>query len=96
MGKLRYYFLCNAMLAGNIAANLIGRKAAGILGTSMVPDTPDGLIHKIQILSSVFFLSAALLMYWYELPIRHALKNIRYSKFDIAGRCAKGAAKVVE
>jgi adenylate cyclase len=77
MEKLRYYFLCNAMLAGNIAANLIGRKAAGILGTSMVPDTADGLIHKIQILSSAFFLSAALLMYWYELPIRQALKNIR-------------------
>jgi adenylate cyclase len=77
MGTLRYYFLCNAMLAGNIAANLIGRKAAGILGTDIVPEAVGGFIHKIQIVSPIFFVLGGLLMYWYELPIRHALKNIR-------------------
>jgi adenylate cyclase len=77
MGTTRYYFLCNAMLAGNIAANLIGRMAAGVLGMSMVPDAVGGFIHKIQIVSMVFFLSGALLVYLYELPIRHALGNMR-------------------
>jgi adenylate cyclase len=77
MATLRYYLLCNAMLAGNIIANIIGRVAAKVLGTSMAGEFLNGLAHSIDIISLSFLLLVTVLVYLYELPIRNALKAIK-------------------
>lgn len=80
MATLRYYLLCNAMLAGNIIANIIGRMAAKVLVTSMAGEFLKGLDHSIGIISLLFLLLVTVLVYLYELPIRNALKNIQRQK----------------
>jgi adenylate cyclase len=77
MGTIRYFLLCNAMLTGNIIANMIGRMAAQVVGTSMVGDSLNGLAHSMGIVSLIFLLLLTVLVYLYELPIRNALKDIK-------------------
>jgi adenylate cyclase len=68
------------MLAGNIIANIIGRMAAKVLGTSMAGEFLNGLAHSIGAISLLFLLLVTVLVYLYELPIRNALKNIQRQK----------------
>jgi adenylate cyclase len=83
MGTARYYVLANAMLAANLAANFLGRRAARFLGQRLIPDTATSMPHAaaigglVLLMFAVFFTALVVCVYCYERPIRAALAGLR-------------------
>lgn len=80
MRRFRYFFLCNAMLAGNFLANLVGRKAVLTVGQYSIAGVPGDLIPVLQSIAPLFakaaFAFGVLAMFLYELPIRRSLRDM--------------------
>ncbi len=99
MKSCKYLLLSNALIVGNIFANLLGWKMAATLSEVMLPDYANALAPSLEITGRLITITAFTLipaiMFWYELPFRRSLKKILTNKQVEPGALMKAGKRLL-